>query len=140
MWCAPFAKPWNRSPPEGLEGPLTPVAPEGDDYQPSVTSALSDRVFDLAQSATRLRVQRTDLPELIEATAALQDVAITLADDSSMTTRMRDLADLQSGLDAQIQAAHNGLYLVTNPGRVTDWLGQPLPVRPQMALCRCGGS
>jgi len=124
----------------GAQGTPDSGRAHSDDHQPSVTSALSDRVFDLAQSATRLRVQRPDLPELIEATAALQDVAITLADESSSTTRMRDLADLQTDLDPQIQVAHNGPYLVTNPDRVSDWLGQPLQVRPQMALCRCGGS
>jgi CDGSH-type Zn-finger protein/ferredoxin len=29
---------------------------------------------------------------------------------------------------------------VTNAGEFRDWLGQRLPTRPQMALCRCGGS
>ena len=34
----------------------------------------------------------------------------------------------------------NGPYLVTGARRLLDWLGAPLPARPQMALCRCGAS
>jgi CDGSH-type Zn-finger protein len=34
----------------------------------------------------------------------------------------------------------DGPYLVTNADDLSDWLGRPLPVRPQLALCRCGGS
>jgi CDGSH-type Zn-finger protein len=30
--------------------------------------------------------------------------------------------------------------LVTNAATVTNHLGEALPVRPTMALCRCGGS
>jgi CDGSH-type Zn-finger protein len=121
------------------------VSADGDrvgngDQHPSEASAPGDCVFALAQSATRLRVQRPDLAGLIEATAALQDVALGLADEPVSATRLNDLTNLQADLDPQIQVTRNGPYLVTNPHRVTDWLGQPLLVRPQMALCRCGGS
>jgi CDGSH-type Zn-finger protein/truncated hemoglobin YjbI len=111
----------------------------GDEQRPG-SLVLGDRVFELARAVTRLRVQRPDLPGLVEATAALQDVAIGLADESSNATRLSDLADLQAELDAQIQVARNGPYLVTNPTQVSDWLGQVLPLGPQVALCRCGGS
>jgi CDGSH-type Zn-finger protein/truncated hemoglobin YjbI len=106
----------------------------------AVSDRLSDQIWELARSATELRVQTGDLLGLIEATAALQDLAIALADESSVASRIDHLADLQSHLEPQIQVAHNGPYLVTNPAGLFDWLGQPLPVRPQMALCRCGGS
>jgi CDGSH-type Zn-finger protein/truncated hemoglobin YjbI len=112
----------------------------GDGEVPNSAQHLSDRVWELARAATELRAEVPDLPELAEATAALQDLAIELADDSSAVRRLSELAGLQSNLPPQIQVAHNGPYLVTNAANLSDWLGQVLPVRPQMALCRCGGS
>src|SRR5258707_11567812 len=47
---------------------------------------------------------------------------------------------MQTELAQRIQVAANGPYLVTNARGMCDWLGKPLPVRPQMALCRCGAS
>ena len=101
---------------------------------------LDDQVWELAQAATVLRVQLRDVPELAEATAALQDRAVGLAAESAATRRLAELEALQAELDQRIQVAKNGPYLVTNARNLYDWLGQPLPVRPQMALCRCGGS
>jgi CDGSH-type Zn-finger protein/truncated hemoglobin YjbI len=101
---------------------------------------LGDRLWELARTATGLRVRLSDLPELAEATAALQDLAIALVDESSAAARLGELAALQSGLNPEIQLAHNGPYLVTNAPNLYDGLGRALPVRPQMALCRCGGS
>ncbi len=101
---------------------------------------LTDRLWELARTATERRVQYPDLPELAEATAALQDVALAVADEASAATRLADLQTLQAGVGPSIQAAGNGPYLATNVRALYDWLGQPLPVRPQLALCRCGGS
>jgi CDGSH-type Zn-finger protein/truncated hemoglobin YjbI len=101
---------------------------------------LDDQVWQLARAATTLRVQLRDVPELAEATAALQDLAVGRADEPTGASRLAELEALQGELDQQIQVAHNGPYLVTNARTLSDWLGQPLPVRPQMALCRCGGS
>jgi CDGSH-type Zn-finger protein/truncated hemoglobin YjbI len=102
--------------------------------------SLADRLWGLAQAATGLLVQSPDQPGLAEATAALQDLAIGLADPGSAADRLDALAALQSGLDPQIRVAQDGPYLVTNAGDLRDGLGQRLPIRPQMALCRCGGS
>ena len=104
------------------------------------TKPFNDRVWDLALAATRLRAELRDLPELAEATAALQDLGVRLAGESTVANRLGELAALQSDLPPGIQVAHNGPYLVTNATKLHDWLGQVLPVRPQMALCRCGGS
>ena len=101
---------------------------------------LAGQLWELARAATALRVQRPDVPELAEATAALQDLAITMADPRSAQDRLAELAAMQASLDPGIQAAPDGPYLVTNAPHMLDWLGQALPVRPQMALCRCGGS
>ena len=39
-----------------------------------------------------------------------------------------------------IVTAKNGPYLVTNAAAVRNHLGETLPLPPQLALCRCGGS
>ncbi len=100
---------------------------------------LVHQLWELARRATELRVEFPDLLGLVEATAALQDLAIGLADESSAGDRLAELQGLQAGLPVQVQLAPNGPYLVTN-ARVYDWLGEPIAVRPQLALCRCGDS
>jgi CDGSH-type Zn-finger protein/truncated hemoglobin YjbI len=107
---------------------------------PGTNGQMSDQAWELARAATELRVRLPESTELAEATAALQDLVIGLSDESSAASRLGELVALQSALDPQIQLSHNGPYLVTNADSVLDWLGEPLPVRPQMALCRCGSS
>jgi len=122
-------------------GPEASGGAAGGDVEASDSARhLSDKVWELARAATELRAQVPEMPELAEATAALQDLALELAGDSSAVQRLRELASLQADLPPQIQVAHNGPYLVTNAAKLSDWLGQALPLRPQMALCRCGGS
>ena len=99
---------------------------------------LEDALLSLASAATALLVEDPDGPELAEAAAALQDLALGVADGAD--ARFAELAALMSGLGTRIQLAPNGPLLVRNPSRLTDWLGQPLLLRPQMALCRCGAS
>jgi CDGSH-type Zn-finger protein/truncated hemoglobin YjbI len=76
-------------------------------------------------------------PGLAEAVAALQDLVCAAAPAAGRASALRDL---QASLPASIQATHNGPYLVTNVPVIRTHLGQPLPVPPQVALCRCGGS
>jgi len=99
-----------------------------------------DAVWQLARAVTELRSQSPEVAELAEAAAALQDLAIGLADEASAAGRLAELAVLQGGLGPGIQAMTDGPYLVTGARSVLDWLGRPLRVRPQLALCRCGGS
>jgi hypothetical protein len=115
---------------------------EGDVMAPvaGLPASLADRLWQLARAATVLRVQRPEVAELAEAAAALQDLAIGLAQDGSAAAQIGELAEMQAGLRADIRAMTNGPYLVTNARVLLDWLGQPLPVRPQLALCRCGRS
>jgi CDGSH-type Zn-finger protein len=101
---------------------------------------LGERLWELARDATRLRVQHPDSAELAEAAAALQDLAVGLAGPAQVAARLAELETLQAGLDPGIQVMTDGPYLVTGARTVVDWLGRPLPVRPQLALCRCGGS
>jgi CDGSH-type Zn-finger protein/truncated hemoglobin YjbI len=107
---------------------------------PSSEQQLVDELWDAARVATVLRVQHPRSAALAEAAAALQDLAITTADESSAAGRLAELMALQAGLTSCIEVAPDGPYLVTNAGRVEDWLGQSLPSRPQLALCRCGES
>jgi CDGSH-type Zn-finger protein/truncated hemoglobin YjbI len=104
--------------------------------------SIADRLVQLAKAATRLRARPGGAaPALVEATAALQDVALRLAvsDDAAVGLR-RDFQKLQRRLPAGIQVSANGPYLVTNATNVFTSLGDRMVVGPQMALCRCGGS
>ncbi len=101
------------------------------------------RLWRLATTATMLCAS-PDLPtEVREATAALQDLACCLAPadgPEDTATRLATLRDAQSGLECRIEASVNGPYLVTNADTLTNWLGEAIPTRPRMALCRCGQS
>ena len=104
----------------------------------------SELLWQAAQAATRLLASPGTAgpaaPELAEATAALQDLACRLAPLPEQAGRLARLWELQNGFPAVIQAAQDGPYLVTNVRRVLNHLGEPVPVTPQLALCRCGGS
>jgi CDGSH-type Zn-finger protein/truncated hemoglobin YjbI len=100
-----------------------------------------DSLWLLAVDATRERAESCS-PELQEATAALQRLALDVdsSSDEQRADRLEELRAIQGDVPAAIQCAHNGPYLVTNAEHLTDWLGRELPVLPQMALCRCGQS
>jgi CDGSH-type Zn-finger protein/truncated hemoglobin YjbI/ferredoxin len=96
-------------------------------------------LLDLALEATRLR-RNPGLPtQVIEATAALQDLAVDAAGDEADAVRRR-LAELLADLPITLQSQTDGPYLATNVPTITDWLGQRLTTAPQVALCRCGQS
>ncbi|HEY2578875.1 MAG TPA: ferritin-like domain-containing protein [Streptosporangiaceae bacterium] len=104
----------------------------------------ADALWQATQMATRLRTTLTESgdcpPELIEATAALQALALDQVSASEAARRLAGLRQLQAGLSPSVQAATNGPYLVTNVRRVVSHLGEELTVPPQLALCRCGDS
>jgi CDGSH-type Zn-finger protein/truncated hemoglobin YjbI len=98
-------------------------------------------LWELTRDATALRVEPGAPAGLLEATAALQDLVRSRAGDEGVRReRLEQLAEQQRDLAPEIRIEANGPYLVTNPGRVEDWLGVPLETTPQMALCRCGQS
>jgi CDGSH-type Zn-finger protein/truncated hemoglobin YjbI len=102
---------------------------------------LDGAVWALARDATSLRANTGAPVQLLEATAGLQDLALTLADgDGVRDERAATLATLQASAPAEIQLLPDGPYLVTNPRRIEDWLGCPVATAPQVALCRCGQS
>jgi CDGSH-type Zn-finger protein/truncated hemoglobin YjbI len=108
---------------------------------------LGDRIWAVAQTATGLRARwasdsrRSAL--LMEATAALQDLALELTaatNPSKTDERLSHLSELQANCGVGVLCADGGPYLVTNAQQLTDWLGDEIAARPQMALCRCGES
>ena len=119
-----------------LQAPVDHRREPGTGFRGDVSEAL----WDLAQAATALLARHPDEAELAEATAALQDLALSTAEEGAADTRLAELRALQAGMEGKIQVAADGPYLVTNARRLYDWLGQALPVRPQLALCRCGAS
>jgi len=100
----------------------------------SASSPAAASLRELALAATRLRVVSDD-PALMEATAALQDLACQA--DGAIIGELRRI---QAGLAPGITVATDGPYLVTNADSLRDWLGEDLPATPQLALCRCGQS
>ncbi|MGV9386469.1 CDGSH iron-sulfur domain-containing protein [Nonomuraea sp. NPDC003707] len=113
--------------------PLSDVTQEGAPASPSD----GDELWELAKDLTRLSAQPGVPVQVYEAAAALQDLACAGPDSGA---RLEELAALQAGLPCRIQVMTDGPYLVINAERLTDYLGQPIPVRPLMALCRCGAS
>jgi CDGSH-type Zn-finger protein/truncated hemoglobin YjbI len=109
--------------------PATPPVP--------ATGSLATQLRDLALTATRLRIADGD-PALMEASAALQDLACHLAVHENAV--LAELQAVQAELEPGIVIATNGPYLVTNAEKVRNWLGEDLASRPQLALCRCGQS
>ena len=99
-------------------------------------------LWDAALLATRLRARfgRSAPPGLLEATAALQDLAVNEVPPSERAARLAALADQLGTLPPGIITAKNGPYLVTNVAAVRTPLGERLTLAPQVALCRCGAS
>ncbi len=99
------------------------------------------RTLALAATETRAGLQKA-LPEVVEATAALQDLALAFAaaHDADQATLREEFHAAQAALPRSIQLVENGPYLLTNVDQLTDGRGDHIPPRPQMALCRCGQS
>jgi CDGSH-type Zn-finger protein/truncated hemoglobin YjbI len=121
----PLAEALPAETPTAVDGAPAPDAP--------------DSLWDAALLATRLRVQYAPSapPGLLEATAALQDLACQGPERSK---RIAALADQMASLPPGIMTAKNGPYLVTNVAAVRTPLGEKLTLPPQLALCRCGAS
>ena len=99
-------------------------------------------LWDLAVTATTLRARlaASAPPGLLEAAAALQDLAVRQAPAGEQPQRIADLGRLQRELPPAVMTAKNGPYLVTNVTVLRTPLGGELPAPPQLALCRCGAS
>jgi CDGSH-type Zn-finger protein len=112
-------------------------------HKPSAWVFFGERLWQLATVATKLRLNPTIPTEFQEATAALQDLACQFAPSDGPRGVAAEIAELKAmevGLGCTIQASLNGPYLVTNAEKLQNSRGERILARPQMALCRCGGS
>jgi CDGSH-type Zn-finger protein/truncated hemoglobin YjbI len=127
---------------EALPAQSAPAADSDAAPAPEPTPDVAAALWDTAQQATRLRAQLADAapPGLLEAAAALQQLACDQASPGERDQRIAALQDLQRSVRPVVMTAKNGPYLVTNVPTVRTPLGEPLTVPPQLALCRCGGS
>ena len=138
----PVAEASGRGTAGAPEGPASEEQPNEPPAE-ATGVAIADRLWELARDATTLRRVPGAPREVQEAAAALQDLALGLAqerDEDVAASRLIELRELQAGQSPTIQVSHSGPYLVTNVENLTNWLGERLPARPQMALCRCGAS
>jgi CDGSH-type Zn-finger protein/truncated hemoglobin YjbI len=123
--------------------PLTLLTAEFRTEADRTPIGLPERLRSLALAATEIRADFAAVPaELAEATAGLQDLAATYAvsGDADSTAFLEQCEEALSRLPRSIQVVRNGPYLLTNIERLTNDLGEPIQVRPQMAVCRCGQS
>ena len=130
-------------PPQPLPSQEPPSSQEPLEPQQSLQSQEPpSSLWDLAVTGTTLRARlgASAPPGLLEAVAALQDLAVRQAPAGERAQRIAELGQLQRALPPAIMTAKNGPYLVTNVTAVRTPLGEQLPVAPQVALCRCGGS
>jgi CDGSH-type Zn-finger protein len=105
-------------------------------------------LWSLTCSATELAARPTAQVQLLEAASALQDLALRAVRDTTpeadadavVGDRLAELDRVTEDAWHGIRLVHNGPYLLTGAVRVTTHLGEPVEARPNMALCRCGGS
>ncbi len=136
----PLADALPQSPPEPPE-PQSPPEPQMSQPTP-VPQEPPPSLWDVAVAGTTLRAElgASAPPGLLEAVAALQDVAVRQAPAGQRAHLIAQLGQLQRALPPAIATAKDGPYLVTNVAAVRTPLGETLSLPPQLALCRCGGS
>jgi CDGSH-type Zn-finger protein/truncated hemoglobin YjbI len=104
------------------------------------TATPSIVLWDLTQQVTSA-YKAVGSVELFEAAAALQDLACRAAESSAVARERLNWLNAEIGdVKATIRLSPGGPLLVKNVPRVFNWLGERLPSRPLMALCRCGAS
>ncbi len=105
------------------------------------TRAIEERLWELTCSVTTLSVHGNQGPSIDEATAALQTLSCVFAEPGAdVSARMQALREMQRETPRRIHLRPNGPYVATNVQSLKNWLGEPVAVPPQIALCRCGGS
>ena len=124
-----------------LQKPQTPLASPRP-QEPLAPQQPQPSLWDLTVAATTLRASLATSapPGLLEAVAALQDLAVRQVPAAEQGQRIAELGQLQRALPPAIVTANNGPCLVTNVPAVRTPLGETLTLPPQLALCRCGAS
>ncbi len=103
----------------------------------------AERLRDVATAATRLRTRSGVPREVEEAVAALQSLATQFAQVAgtwNAESEAVDFAAIETQRSAAIEPELNGPFLVSNVENLVNSRGEHLQARPEMALCRCGGS
>ncbi|HZV78900.1 MAG TPA: ferritin-like domain-containing protein [Candidatus Binatus sp.] len=100
-----------------------------------------ERLYDISGRLTRLADETSVPPEVSEAAAALESVAehLTPFIPQRFTQAIRSEANERSARTV-LRPELNGPYIIRNLRKLTNSKGETLPVRPIIALCRCGGS
>ncbi len=100
-----------------------------------------ERLYDLSMRLTRLADEAALPQEVQEAAAALESVAehLTPFIPAQFAMVVRSEAD-ERNARTTIRPEADGPYIVRNLRKLTNSKGETLPVRPVVALCRCGGS
>ncbi|HEY2473600.1 MAG TPA: ferritin-like domain-containing protein [Candidatus Cybelea sp.] len=100
-----------------------------------------ERLYDLSTRLTNLAKETTLPQEVQEAAAALESVAehLTQFIPPQFAQAVRQDCDERGGRTS-VRPELDGPYIVRNLRKLTNSKGESLPVRPILALCRCGGS
>ena len=129
------------APPSAPQEPQNPQEPRKS-QEPLESQESPPSLWDIAIAATTLRASLgADAPPgLLEAVAALQDLAVRLVPAGERGRLIAEFGQIQRALPPAIVTAKNGPYLVTNVPAIRTPLGETLTLPPQLALCRCGAS
>ena len=129
-----------QKPQEAQESQSTqePQSPQ----EPLASQEPAPSLWDTAIAATTLRASlgASAPPGLLEAVAALQDLALRQVPAGERVRLIAEFGRIQRALPPAIMIAKNGPYLVTNVPATRTPLGETLTLPPQLALCRCGAS
>ena len=129
----PLADTLPHSPQPPPEPQSAPTSPEPQSPQsPPEPQEPPPSLWDVAVAATTLRAElaASAPPGLLEAVAALQDVAVRQAPAGERAHLVAQLGQLQRALPPAIVTAKNGPYLVTNVAAVRTPLGETLTLPP----------
>ncbi len=127
--------------------PVTSSATQ-EPQEPLASQEPAPSLWDIAIAATTLRASlgASAPPGLLEAVAALQDLAVRQVPPGERASLIAEFGQIQRALPPAIMTAKNGPYLVTNVPAIRTPLGETLTLPPQLApppqlaLCRCGAS
>jgi len=109
----------------------------------SSSASVPVRVWELATATTRLCLSPAVPVEVAQAAAGLQELACGLAPaegPDGIAARVAQLWAFAPGLTPTIRLAPHGPYVVSDTANLFTHLGERLPSRPLLALCRCGES
>ena len=132
------ALPATSSAPQDPQKTQEPQNPQ----EPLASQEPPPSLWDIAIAATTLRASlgASAPPGLLEAVAALQDLALRQVPAGERVRLIAEFGRIQRALPPAITIAKNGPYLVTSVPAIRTPLGETLTLPPQLALCRCGAS